>query len=202
MKSISAEAFLVAVSNGKLAECDAFLSGGGDINIDLDGRTALHSVAHLRALTGFKWLIDKRAKLDQLDKFGLTPLMVVCGSGGKKGCQMAMELIQAGADVTVRRPGDSMSALEFAAKSADPAVIKALVKGGALIDGAPGANQFPALSAARAGALENLKTLIELGCDLKRKTNLQWAKDMTCLGVARLERKTAIVKYLESIGAP
>jgi ankyrin repeat protein len=128
--------------------------------------------------------------------------MSACGRSGNKATEMALALIEAGCDVKARREADGMSAIEFAAKSADPKVIRALVKNGAPVNWPKVGNLFPALLASRAGNLANLKTLVELGCDLARRTQLPWAKGRTCLSVARLEQRTAIVKYLESIGAP
>lgn len=202
-KKPSAEALVAAVSNGKIADADELLVAGADLNQKVDGRTALHFVvSSRRSLPGFMWLLAKGASLDELDNNDLTPLMTVCGSPGSKAARMALALIEAGCDVTVRRDGDGMSALEFAAGSADASVIRALVDKGAALDGQKGQDLFPALLAARGGNLANLKTLVELGCDLARKTQLHWAKGMTCLGIARLERRAAIVKYLEGIGAP
>jgi ankyrin repeat protein len=198
----SAEAFVAAVSNGDFKEAARLLSTGIGINAKVDGMSPLHYVARIRSLDGFRWLLEKGAAIDEVDDNGLTPLMVACNVAEKKANQIALELIEAGCDVTVRRHADGMSALEFAAKSAGPSVIRALVKKGAALNGGNTSKVFPALMAVRAGNLATLKALVDLGCDLTRKIQLPWAKGMTILGVAKLERRTAIVKYLESIDTP
>lgn len=195
------EAFIAAVSSGDIKEAEALFSKGASIDKKIDGMTPLHYVVAARSsMRGFRWLIDKGANLNERDDNDLTPLMTVCGCAGKTATEMALGLIGAGCDVTYRRD-DGMSALEFAAKSADPKVIRELVKRGVPVDG-QGKNLFPSLLACRAGNLANLKVLVELGCDLAKRTQLPWAKGFTCLGVARLEKKRSIVKYLEQLNAP
>jgi ankyrin repeat protein len=198
-----AKALVAAVSNGQIEQAESLLAACVDINQKIDGMTLLHFVVASRSsMPGFRWLLAKGVDLDIIDDNGLTPLMTVCGRTGKKANEMALALINAGCDVTIRRDDDQMSALEFAAKSAEPIVLRALVKAGALVNGMKNADLFPALVAVRAGNLANLKTLVALGCNLTRKTQLPWAKGMTCLEVARLEGQVAVVKYLESIDDP
>lgn len=200
-KTDGQRALFTAISNGKLKDVEALLAQGADLERRVNGMTPLHFVVDAcGSLPGFRWLLERGVKLNELNDDDLTPLMSACAGTGVRAAEMALALITAGADVKVRREADGMSALEFAAEHSTPEVVSALVAKGALLDGKRGANQFPLLLAARAGNLANLKRLVELGCDLQRKTQLPWAKGLTCLGVAKLERKSAVVKYLESIG--
>jgi ankyrin repeat protein len=199
----AAEDLVAAVSNGRLSDASQLLTAGVDIDALVDGRTPLHYVVASRSsMKGFRWLLDQGASLDLRDSNDLTPLMTACGREGVTATEMALALIEAGCDVKARRKRDGMSAMEFAAKSASPSVLRALAKKGTSVNGPRNGDLFPALLAARAGNLENIKELVALGCDLSKKTRLPWAKGMTCLGVARIEKRSRIVAYLESIGAP
>ena len=62
---------------------------------------------------GAGWVI----RLYQMD---LTALMCACSCGGADGSRVAMPLIEAGADVTVIRQIDEMTALKFAAANCEP----------------------------------------------------------------------------------
>lgn len=202
-KTSAARELVAAVSSGDIEKADVLLSAGCNLNEKVDGMTALHFIVGSRAsISGFRWLITNGAALNERDGNQLTPLMVVCGRKGTTAKRMALELIAAGCDVTYRRDIDSMSAMEFAAKNSEPEVIRALFEHGGEIDGDPEGDVFPALMATRSGNLANLETLVELGCDLTKATQLSWARGLTCLGIARLERHQQIVKYLERIGAP
>ncbi len=195
------EQFIAAVSNGMIPEAEWLLSQGADVNVKPDGSAAIHHVINTGNLTGFKWLLKQSPDLELLDKGNCTPLMLACHQGKVKGSQMAMELLNCGVNVNYRR-SDGETALNWAAQRATPEVVEALIRAGAAIDGEPGDNIFPALAAAREGAVENLQTLIKNGCDLGKRTQLSWAKGKTCLGVARIDKRKSVVQYLESIGAP
>ncbi|MCA9046970.1 MAG: ankyrin repeat domain-containing protein, partial [Planctomycetaceae bacterium] len=97
-----------------------------DINQESDGHTLLTLAANQESVAAVDWLVDHGVDLDCQDRNGLTALMNAC-AGKKKGSQIAIRLIDAGCDVLVRRAKDGMSALEFAAKTAEPEVVRRLV---------------------------------------------------------------------------
>lgn len=199
---LASEALIAALSKGKVGEAATLVSQGCDVNARVDGRTPLQIMVESGRTSGFEWLLANGASPNIPDDNDVTPLMAACIRAGKKKCrQMALDLINAKCDVTFRREEDGMSALEFAAKYADPEIVRTLVEHGAAVNGKKGQDLFPALLAVRGGNLPNLIALVDLGCDLSRKTRLPWAKGMTCLGVARLEKKKEIVKYLEELAA-
>lgn len=105
---------------------------GVDVNIRGDNpNRALHLAAGLGLRRAARYLIDKGADLNALNENQCTPLMVACGWDGKKMAEVAIMLIEAGADVHYVRHQDDQNALTFAMRGADPSVIEALKAAGA-----------------------------------------------------------------------
>ena len=89
--------------------------------------TALHLAATYGLVRPAELLVSSGAALDLLDGMELTPLMCACSRGGPDGSRVAMLLLTAGADATIVRQSDEMTALKFAAKESEPEVIQALI---------------------------------------------------------------------------
>ena len=77
-------------------------------------------------------LLVRGANLNLINSNGLTPLMRACGWGGKKMAEVALLLIEAGADVHVVRESDHQNALTFAKSASEPRVVEALLAVGAV----------------------------------------------------------------------
>ncbi|MPQ69521.1 MULTISPECIES: ankyrin repeat domain-containing protein [unclassified Pseudomonas] len=101
-------AIKAAARNGQIKEMKFLIQAGAS----LDGAMNA-AVDHLR-IPAVKFLIEVGAPLDQLGHSGLTPLMNACSAGKKKGSEIALLLLRAGADPTYVREGDGMSATKFA----------------------------------------------------------------------------------------
>jgi ankyrin repeat protein len=186
-----------AAASGNTKEIDKLAEGGININGVLDGETALHVATTSVSIPGTRRLVERGAALDALDRNGMTPLMIACNMGDRKGSAIALMLIEAGCNTRVRRD-DGMSSLEFAVKRCSPEVVRRLIVSGLPVDGPKGRKLTPAMVAARAGNVETLGVLIEQGAKLSLPCELKWAKGMTCLQIAELEKREKVVRFLRS----
>src|SRR3712207_1375143 len=86
------DAFSCAAANTMLDVMQQMLEDGAvDINgLSGDGKTALHSAAHLGLTRSLKWLIEHGADLNARGEHDQTPLMAACTCGKKKGSRVAM----------------------------------------------------------------------------------------------------------------
>ena len=78
--------------------------------------TALHLAATYGLFRPAELLVSLGAAINLLDGMDLTPLMCACSCGGPNGSRTGMLLLTAGADATVVRHSDEMTAIKFAAK--------------------------------------------------------------------------------------
>src|SRR5687767_14936342 len=99
-------AFVIATANSNHKAMKGLIADGVNINAQPDGYSALHAAARMGLLRSAELLIAVRADLNLLDKLETTPLMTACLNGKTKGSQVALILLQAGADATVVRAGD------------------------------------------------------------------------------------------------
>ena len=142
------EGLHVATANERLDVMRALIEQGVDINCRIPtimsgqtSETALHLAATYGLVRPAELLVSSGAALDLLDGLELTPLMCACSCGGSDGSRVAMLLLIAGADATVVRQGDEMTALKFAAKECKPEVIQTLIEKGATVDGPANTDQ-------------------------------------------------------------
>ena len=96
-----------AVRNGTIPAVKLLLDAGAS----LDG--AMEAAVDGLRIAFVKFLIEAGAPLDQVDRNGMTPLLRACSAGKKKGSEIAMLLLRAGADATYVREEDGMSAIKF-----------------------------------------------------------------------------------------
>jgi len=97
-----------AARNGQINELKLLIQAGATLD---DAMYA--AVDHLR-IPMVKFLIELGAPLDKPGNLALTPLLVACSRGKKKGSEIALLLLRAGADATYVREEDGMSATKFA----------------------------------------------------------------------------------------
>jgi ankyrin repeat protein len=192
-------AFVSAAAHGNVKALTSLIADGVNINAQPSGASALHEASRLGILTSAKLLIAEGADLNLLDKEGTTPLMTACLHGKSKGSKIALMLLNAGADATIVRADDEMTALKFAVKYSTPEVLQALIDAGAEVDGPPGTEQTALMIAARANNVEALKVLIGNGADVSLPCKLPWAEGRTAEGLAAFEKQRAALAYLRKI---
>ena len=196
------EAFFKAISNNdlKAAKC---LIKNSDIDIDYSeprlGKTPLSYSAYLGLTKCVDYLLSLNADINKPDGNDMTPLMVACSNGQVKGSKIALKLIESGANVNYVREEDEMTALKFAVGSCKPEVIEALVQGGADIDGPESSELTALMLAARNNNVEALKILVKAGANADLKCKLSWARGLTALGLAELEKHKKATQYLLSV---
>ncbi|MDR2317717.1 MAG: ankyrin repeat domain-containing protein [Pseudomonas sp.] len=100
-------AIQLAALKGKIPVIKLLLDAGANLH-----GTMTAAVDELRIPT-VKFLIEAGAPLDEIDRNGMTPLLNACCAGKKKGSEIAMLLLRAGADATYVRATDGMSAIKF-----------------------------------------------------------------------------------------
>jgi uncharacterized protein len=198
------EAFRIAVARNQTKEIKLLLKDGADVNAkrgEFEGDTALHFAAFQLMPKLVELLIANGASLDAIDKNGLTPLMNACSRGGVKGGQIALKLIEAGANVSYVRESDGQTALKFAvgnfvSKSCSANVVQAVIDNGAMVDGPPATEQTPLMIAARTNNTEIIELLLKNGANPKIECRLPWAKGLTAEYLAELEGRKKAFKYL------
>lgn len=192
-------AFVYAAAHANVQAMKSLIADGVNINAQPSGASALHEAARLGILTSVKLLIAAGADLNLPDKEDTTPLMTACLHGKTKGSQIALLLLKAGADATIVRADDEMTALKFAVKHGTSEVLQALIDAGAEVDGPSGTEQTALMIAARGNNVAALKVLIKNGADVSLACKLPWAEGRTAEGLAELEKQRAALTYLRKI---
>ncbi|MDI3381595.1 ankyrin repeat domain-containing protein [Xenophilus aerolatus] len=103
-------ALVLAASAGKLPVVKALVKRGAKLT------GALYAASEALHVPLVKYLIEVGADLDEVSEDGneLTPLLTACSRGKKKGSEIALLLLRAGARADYVRQDDGMSAIKFA----------------------------------------------------------------------------------------
>lgn len=155
-----------AATEGKIAMMDVVLKAGADPNAkDEDGMTALRHVAWTgkNQVNVTKRLIAAKADVNLTADDDWTPLIQVMYADPSVAVPVAQVLLQAGADASIVN-NEGNSALMLAAKRGMPALIPALVKGGADIN-ARGRDGTSLGLAAEEGQTAVVQALLEANAD-------------------------------------
>ena len=183
-----------SAGGGKLNEVEYLLEQGAR----LDG--ALTAAVYGGFPKVVEFLISRGANLEEHgDGEGLTPLTAACHSGHLKGHAIAMLLINAGANVNYVRKSDEITPLKFAAASATPEVVQALLDHGAEVDGPAGTAVTALMSAARANNVATLDVLLRKGANADLPCGLPWAQGRTAEGLAELENRRDAFEFLRTM---
>ncbi len=161
----------LASESSKSSELERELAECSDIDPVENNATPLITAVRYLLLNNVKVLISAGANLNARNEHDLTPLMIACSRGGKKGERIALLLIDSGADVLTIREADGMTAMNFASGDCSPNVLKKLVAAGCSIDGSPGAPMTPLMYAAMQGNIENIEFLLATGANRDAKRN-------------------------------
>lgn len=200
------EGLHIATANERIEEMCALIEQGVDINSRIPtimsghtSGTALHLAATYGLVRPAELLVSSGTALNLLDGMELTPVMCACSCGGPNGSRVAMLLLKAGADATIIRQSDEMTALKFAAKECEPDVIQMLIDKGAEVDGPANTDQTALMLAARSNNLSTIRVLIRNGADPRRPCGLPWAKGQTAAWLAQNEGSEEAYELLNSL---
>ena len=155
-----------AATAGKVAMVNVVLKAGADPNAkDENGMTALRDVAWTgkNQVNVMKRLIAAKADVNLVADDGWTPLIQAMYAEPAEAVPMAQVLLQAGADASIVN-GEGNSALMLAADRDIPALIPALVKGGADIN-ERGHDGTPLVVVAEKGHSAVVRALLDANAD-------------------------------------
>jgi ankyrin repeat protein len=186
----------MAALRGQVTIVRALLEKGADPNArDGSGMTALlHAAAH-RYTAVVEALLDKGADPNAKDVYGQPPLFFAVENGDEVGVRA---LLRKGADPNAisGRTGiggtDADTALKRAAAKGGTSVVRALLEGGADIDGKGGSGYTALMIAARAGQETVVRLLLEKGADIDARNEA----GRSALSIAEGAGHTAIVQLL------
>lgn len=216
-----------ACGEGQMRPIKMLISAGANINLRDDwGRAPITQSAGHGKLNQVKYLLKQGARIDgalsaavdgeytklveflvtqganieeQGDGKLFTPLMSACAKSHKKADQIALFLINAGANVNYMRVSDEMTPLKFAAAGSTAEVIQALIDHGAEVNGPAGTDQTPLMHAARANNVPAIDVLLRNGADPNLRCGLPWAEGRTAEGLAELENRSDAFNYLRAM---
>lgn len=161
---------------------------------DADGMTPLMSAAMHGNMTALKLLLDKKANLEQRNKFGDTALALAVSNDQEATAKM---LIAAGAKVDVAVLSDNKDTLLItAAKSSEKTTRLILQKNKKIIDQTNALGNTALIESVRAGYTNIAKLLIQTGADVAVKNNegktaLDLSKEMNNKSLISLLSKKA-----------
>src|SRR5687767_5247233 len=131
MASAAAIPLVDAAERGNLAEVQALVKKGADINAArVDGLTALHAAVHADRLDIADALLRAGARAAAVDRYGVTPIYLAAVNGN---ADLLRRLIDAGVDPNAVDPGGE-TALMTAARTGAPAALRVLLERGATVD--------------------------------------------------------------------
>ncbi|MCU1292546.1 MAG: Ankyrin [Bryobacterales bacterium] len=193
-----------AISDGDGGTAIRLLETDGSLirACDRDGRTPLHVAAQGTDEELVIWLLDRRAKVNQPDIRGLTPLDLAALSADPRNDNathfpaIAKSLLERGADLTVRAAvalGDICRIADLV--RADPGLLREIGSDGGLLT-----------LAVKHGQIEIVRLLLDLGADVDERINLQELEEPTLswgmpLWYAALANHRDIVELLLNRGA-
>jgi beta-lactamase regulating signal transducer with metallopeptidase domain len=161
----------------------------------------LYEAALAGDLAGVREMIEAGANANAVISGDGSPLIAAARSGT---IQIAQYLLDHGANANQPVPGDG-SPLIVAAQTGRIDQVALLVQRGADVNLAVPGDENPLMGAAEGGRLEIVKFLVEKGADIHARIwnerydgGGEWR---TALSQARRNRHTAVVQYLESLGA-
>lgn len=202
------EALHIATANSRLEDMRELIATGVDVNArhkTIMSGQSLDAPLHIAATYGLfepaRLLVDAGADLNLIGGMDLTALMCACSCGGAEGDQIAQLLVERGADVTIVRESDGMTALKFAAKECGSATITALIIAGADVDGPPNTDHTALMLAARGNNVPAIEVLVKYGADPQRGCGLRWALGKTAAWMAQNEGSVDAFTFLNQLQA-
>jgi len=178
VKRLINDGFDINMSTGNINETPLFLAsvcrrpdmvklllelGANPLATNKWGETSFHRAVALGNKKVAEILLAKGSKYDIKDAFGRTPLYVAAKEAQE---EMALWLLELGADPNIMSKNSSESILFNAANRGEPKLIRALIDSGARIEGKGPRGKTPLHMLVFHGDLENIKLLINKGADV------------------------------------
>ena len=158
---------------GKLVDVREFLSEAGAVNSrcwDRDNGTLLLAAAVGGQHGLMRFLLNRRATVDQENGVGLTPLQAAaCQQPGNK--ETIEVLLEAGANVDASNPRDGTTALMYAMERGTVDAVQALLRGGAIVDAAKKDGGTALMAGSHRGHLELVQVLIAARAALDKQND-------------------------------
>ena len=150
-----------------------------------------------RDLGTVKELIALGANVNYISRGDGSPLIIAARTGQ---ADTVRALLAAGADPSLAVRGDGDPLIQ-ASQAGRLDIVRALVERGANVDSFVPSDETPLIGAARRGDLAVVKYLVERGADVNRAVLANPGEMRSPLGMARKNRHSAVVNYLQSRGA-
>ena len=181
---------------GRLDKVKRLLELGADIQqLDYDGWSALHFAARDSSPEIIEYLLSLGMTVNMTSKTGRTPLMCACLKAGR--LDNIKRLLELGADIQQLEFNAGWSALHFAATYSSPEIIEYLLSLGMTVNMTDKSGRTPLMCAClKAGRLDNIKRLLELGADIQQLDYDGWS----ALHFAARDSSPEIIEYLLSLG--
>jgi ankyrin repeat protein/beta-lactamase regulating signal transducer with metallopeptidase domain len=193
-----------AAGQGDIAEIDALLQSGADVNAALSGDgSPLIAAARNGRVEVVRHLLDRGADANMAVLGDASPLIEAARTGSTA---IVALLLDRGADVNRGVPGDG-NALIMAAREGEIAVVRLLVERGANIEEIVPEDENALISASAAGQLDVVKFLIARDANVNARAWAESARERpggewrTPLNMARRGGHTAVVAVLIAAGA-
>jgi beta-lactamase regulating signal transducer with metallopeptidase domain len=197
-------AIVEAAENGDIDEVTDLLSDGADVNAVVPGDgTPLLVAAREGHRTLVRLLLDRGADAN-IGVDGDGNALIMAAREGYR--DIVTMLLDRGADVNAAVPGDG-NALIMAAREGYGDIVTMLLDRGAFIDEEVPGDENALISASGSGYLDVVRLLVGRGANVNARI---WAEQgwpdrrgewRTPLSMARKGRHTAVVRYLQSVGA-
>lgn len=158
-----------------------------------DGTTALHWVVRHDDLKLVKLLVDAKANVGAVNRYGVRPLSLACTNGNEVIVEL---LLKAGADPNTALHGNE-TALMTAARTGKLGPVKALLARGARVDTKEHHGQTALMWAASEGHTAVVEALLQAGADFRTPL----PSGFTPLFFAVREGRTDTVRVLLKAGA-
>jgi ankyrin repeat protein len=161
----ASSALIDAAKTGDVKALAAILPKGGDVNqMDADGATALHWVAHRNDVQAVELLLRAKANVSARNRYGVTPIALAAENGNAATIE---RLLAAGANPN-ETVADGETVLMIAARSGQVKAVEALLARGANVNASElWKGQTTLMWAAAENNAEAMRALIRAGADVR-----------------------------------
>lgn len=219
--SLGSTPFLLASEIGDLDVIQCFVEHGAELDyapngkqaddLNITGQTALFMATLKEQNDVVKYLIEKGAKVNVRNRYGVSPLLLCSEAGNEELVKM---LVNAGADINMSPSGElaiehilaGQTPLYGAAKKGHLNICKFLIDHGSNIDAETMTGATPLYTAVEENHFSIVKLLIDSGANVNKCPQGVWAKEInianqSCLLLACMKNNSEIAEYLINNGA-